>query len=127
MSNSAVRRFSRLNSTVTPLRSNGREAAWARVIGSGSRQVKPKKQEKIAFFQGAVDTLFCPKSPLQNTTYGRPQVSHHVPWFEALTQANPSGKSGASARAALARPKRFHSVGCLVLAERDRIVENSTN
>jgi len=36
----AERRISRLISTITPLRNNSREAAWARVIGARSGQVK---------------------------------------------------------------------------------------
>jgi len=36
----AERRISRLISTIVPPRNNSREAAWARVIGAGSRRVK---------------------------------------------------------------------------------------
>ena len=36
----AERRISRLISTIAPLRNDSREAAWARVIGAGFRQVK---------------------------------------------------------------------------------------
>ena len=38
-----------------------REAAWARVIGARFWQVKRKKDEKIAFFQGPVDRVLRPK------------------------------------------------------------------
>jgi len=45
-------RFQRLS----PLRNISREAAWARVIGARSCQVKRKNRPKSAFFQGPVDT-----------------------------------------------------------------------
>jgi hypothetical protein len=39
-----------------------REAAWARVIGAGSRRVKRKNRPKSGFFQGSVDTVPCPEA-----------------------------------------------------------------
>src|SRR5580698_8320994 len=49
------RRFARQNSTITPRSRESREAAWARVIGAGSRRVKRKNRQKSGVFQGPVD------------------------------------------------------------------------
>ena len=49
----AERRISRPISTITPLRNNSREAAWARVIGARSPCVKRKNRQKKRFFSGA--------------------------------------------------------------------------